>query len=146
MGTRAGALLLHFRGEAVAVDGQPGFAGHLFLFVEGQAISIVELKRDRAGNRCAGEAGEFIVEDFFRVPAGEKEALDLSGCVECVVFLGVELVGVAFEDAPHVTGVERSILVDDDTVYLVKTADSDRWTHDTALDDGARILTTLAFG
>jgi N-6 DNA Methylase len=53
------------------------------------------------------------------------------------------------EDSLGTTGLvslPAAFLVDDDTVYLVKTADSDRWTHDTALDDGARILTTLAFG
>ena len=53
------------------------------------------------------------------------------------------------EDSLSTTGLvslPAAFLVDDDTVYLVKTADSDRWTHDTALDDGARILTTLAFG
>jgi hypothetical protein len=53
------------------------------------------------------------------------------------------------EDSLGTTGLvslPAAFLVNDDTVYLVKTADSDRWTHDTALDDGARILTTLAFG
>jgi hypothetical protein len=39
-----------------------------------------------------------------------------------------------------------AFLIDEATVYLVKTADHDRWSHDAALDDAARILTALAFG
>jgi hypothetical protein len=39
-----------------------------------------------------------------------------------------------------------AFLVDEDTVYLVKTADRDRWSHDAALNDAARVLTALAFG
>lgn len=33
--------------------------------------------------------------------------------------------------------------IDDNTVYLVKTSESDRWSHDSALDDADRILTAL---
>lgn len=36
--------------------------------------------------------------------------------------------------------------IDSDTVYVVKTADPDRWSIDAALDDAERILTALAFG
>ncbi|MBQ0903576.1 class I SAM-dependent DNA methyltransferase [Micromonospora sp. U21] len=36
--------------------------------------------------------------------------------------------------------------VDDDTVYIVKTSDRDRWSIDAALDDADRIITALAFG
>ncbi|WP_236030802.1 HsdM family class I SAM-dependent methyltransferase [Paractinoplanes lichenicola] len=37
-------------------------------------------------------------------------------------------------------------MVDEDTIYIVKTADRDRWTTDAALDDGERIIAALAFG
>lgn len=36
--------------------------------------------------------------------------------------------------------------VDEDTIYIVKTADSDRWSQDAALDDADRIFSALAFG
>jgi hypothetical protein len=39
-----------------------------------------------------------------------------------------------------------AFLIDEDAVYLVKTADRDRWSHDAALDDAARVLTAFAFG
>ena len=55
-----------------------------------------------------------LMEDFFRLLAGEEEAFDLSGGVEGVSFFGVELVGVIFEDTAHVARVRRSILIDDD--------------------------------
>src|SRR6266496_1907059 len=36
--------------------------------------------------------------------------------------------------------------VDEDTIYIVKTADIDRWSYGAALDDAGRILAALAFG
>jgi hypothetical protein len=39
-----------------------------------------------------------------------------------------------------------AFLVDEDTVYLVKTADRDRWSYDAALNDADRIFAALAFG
>ncbi len=50
---------------------------------------------------------------LFGVLAGKQKALDLGGGVEGVLFLGVELVGVVFQDAAKVARVEGAVLVDD---------------------------------
>jgi hypothetical protein len=39
-----------------------------------------------------------------------------------------------------------AFLIDENTVYLVKTEDRDRWSYDAALNDADRIFTALAFG
>ena len=43
-GAGALALLLHLAVEAFAVDGQAALAGHVFLLVERQAVSVVQLE------------------------------------------------------------------------------------------------------
>jgi hypothetical protein len=48
--------------------------------------------------------------------------------------------------ATGMVALPAAFLIDEDTVYLVKTADSDRWSYDAALDDADRIFSALAFG
>jgi hypothetical protein len=38
------------------------------------------------------------------------------------------------------------LFVDQDTIYVVKTSDPDRWSMDAALDDADRVLAAIAFG
>src|SRR5579862_5248504 len=54
---------------------------------------------------------------LLRILPSKQEALDLRRCVEGVLLFGVELVGVVLENAADVTGIEGSILVDDDAEY-----------------------------
>ena len=49
-GAGALALLLHLALEAVAVDGEAVLASHVLLLVERQAVGVVELESDGAGN------------------------------------------------------------------------------------------------
>jgi hypothetical protein len=51
--------------------------------------------------------------------------------------------------SPGATGMvslPAAFLIDGDTIYIVKTADTDRWSYDAALSDADRIFAALAFG
>ena len=48
-GAGALALLVHLGFEALAVDGEAALARHLLLLVERQAVGVVELEGDGAG-------------------------------------------------------------------------------------------------
>ncbi|MFB9854823.1 class I SAM-dependent DNA methyltransferase [Micromonospora andamanensis] len=64
--------------------------------------------------------------------------VDMQRIVEMNADRGATSTGVVAQPA--------GFFVDDDTVYVVKTADRDRWSRDAALDDAERILAALAFG
>jgi hypothetical protein len=64
----------------------------------------------------------------------------------------VDIGAVLREAVPRVassTGVvaqPAGFFVDEDTIYLIKTSDRDRWSEGAALDDADRILAGIAFG
>ncbi|MEV6487517.1 N-6 DNA methylase [Actinoplanes sp. NPDC051633] len=64
--------------------------------------------------------------------------VDMQRIVEMNAGFGTGASGVVAEPA--------GFFIEADTVYVVKTADPDRWSIDSALDDAERILTALAFG
>ena len=98
-------------------------------------------------------SGDFYKEGPYRcvVIALDKPGLDASrrssGGVRRV---DIDQILKRYEQRPPrtraIVAQPTGLYVDEDTVYIVKTADRDRWSFDTALDDADRILAELAFG
>ena len=65
--TRAspGALPLHLGGETFAVNCQPALLGHLFLFIQRQAIRVIELECRRSRQQAIHSGFRFVDENFF---------------------------------------------------------------------------------
>src|SRR5579871_1261281 len=113
---RTGALLFHLIFETFAVDGEAGFARHLFLLVESQAVGIVQL--ERRGTREHSGDGDFgfVLEELFSHLEG--------GGVAMLLFL--DHAGDAL-DALHHFGISVAHVFGDETRELVhvRLRDSD---------------------
>jgi N-6 DNA Methylase len=78
--------------------------------------------------------------DGRRNPADQRQGtrVDIDAILQSGAALSTGTIGMV--------SLPAAFLVDEDTVYLVKTTDRDRWSYNAALDDAERIFSVLAFG
>ena len=99
----------------------------------------VEAQRFKAGRY---RAVSVTLADFTEEQSAPRRAAissdDIAEIVRSRVVRGAGTTGVVAQPA--------GFFVDEDTIYIVKTADADRWSVDASLDDAGRIFSALAFG
>jgi hypothetical protein len=93
---------------------------------EGGYVSVWVSFEDQAGGRAR------------KGPARVERVVDTDEILRSGATVSAATIGMV--------SLPAAFLVDEDTVYLVKTADRDRWSYDAALSDADRIFAALAFG